>query len=101
MSPGDEREAAAGMLDAQIRLLKNDTVGFIRYKQVVYEEGTGSFVLVGSNCIIVCLLWSDINVLHELKLMAFSLCTTCSSLCNLLLDRSTLFAWKGAFRVIM
>ena len=101
MSPGDDREAAAGMLAAQIRLLKNSTVGFIRYKQVVYEEGTGSSVLVGSNCIIVCLLWSDINVLHELKLMACSLCTTCSSLCNLLLDRSTLFACKVAFRVIM
>ena len=36
MSPGDEREAAAGMLAAQIRLLNNATVGFIRYKQVVF-----------------------------------------------------------------
>ena len=101
MPPRDEREAAAGMLTAHIRLVKNSTVGFIRYKQVVYEEGTGSSVLVSSNFIIVCLLWSDINVLHELKLMACSLCTTCSSLCNLLLDRSTLFACKVAFRVIM
>ena len=36
MSPRDECEAAAGMLAAQIRLLKNATVGFIRYKQVVF-----------------------------------------------------------------
>ena len=36
MSPRDERKAAAGMLAAQIRLLKNATVGFIRYKQDVF-----------------------------------------------------------------
>ena len=89
------------MLAAQIRLLKNATVGFIMYKQVVYEEGTGSSVLVGSNFIIVCLLWSDINVLHELKLMACSLCTTCSSLCIILLDRSAVFACKVAFRALI
>ena len=101
MSPRDECEAAAGMLAAQIRLLKNATVGFIRYKQVVYEKGTWSSVLAGSYFIIVGLLWSDISALHEFKLMACSLCTTCSSLCNLLLDRSTLIACKVAFRVIM
>ena len=57
MSPRDESEAAAGMLAAQIRLLKNATVGFMRYKQVAfYDEGTGCSKLVGSNVIILCLL---------------------------------------------
>ena len=65
MSPRNEREASAGFLAAQIRLLKNATVGFISYKKAVLRKTVlGDWILslehYQSNFIILFLLWSDI-----------------------------------------